>query len=91
MEQKPKSMKTFFIIWSGQLVSMIGSGITSFALGVWIFEETGKATPFAMIALFSLLPFLMLSPFAGSIVDRFNRRMILILSDTGSALTTLFA
>ncbi len=91
MEQKPKSMKTFFIIWSGQLVSMIGSGITSFALGVWIFEETGKATPFAMIALFSLLPFLILSPFAGSIVDRFNRRMILILSDTGSALTTLFA
>ena len=91
MAQKPKNMRTFFIIWSGQLVSMIGSGITSFALGVWIFEQTGKETQFAMIALFSLIPFIILSPIAGSIVDRYNRRVILIISDTASALTTLFA
>lgn len=50
---KPKSMKTFFVIWLGQLLSMIGSGLTGFALGVWIFEQTGQATPFAMTALWS--------------------------------------
>ena len=42
---EPKNMHTFFKIWIGQLVSIIGSGLTSFALGVWIFQETGRATP----------------------------------------------
>ena len=62
----PKSMKVFWVIWAGQLVSIIGSGLTSFALGVWIFERTGQATPFALVALFSMLPRVLLLPVAGS-------------------------
>ena len=49
--EAPRSMRTFFIIWGGQLVSIMGSGLTSFALGVWIFNKTGQATPFALTAL----------------------------------------
>jgi hypothetical protein len=43
-----KDMRTFFVIWSGQLVSTIGSGLTGFALGVWIYQETGSVTLFAL-------------------------------------------
>jgi DHA3 family macrolide efflux protein-like MFS transporter len=93
MKSKPletlRGMKTFLVIWAGQLVSIIGSGLTGFALSVWMFEQTGQATPLALNALFFNLPRVILSPIAGSIADRYNRRMILILADCGAALTTL--
>jgi MFS family permease len=82
-------MKTFLVIWVGQLVSIIGSGLTGFALSVWMYEQTGQATPIAMNALAFNLPRVILSPIAGSVADRYNRRIILILADTGAALTTL--
>ena len=87
--QTPKSMRTFLIIWIGQLVSILGSGITGFGLAVWIYTETGQATPFALTALFSNLPRVLLSPIAGSVADRSNRKRIMILADTASALVTL--
>jgi MFS family permease len=84
-----RGMKTFLVIWFGQLISIIGSGLTGFALSVWIFEQTGQATPIALNALFFNLPRVILSPFAGSVADRYNRRLVLIVADTGAALTTL--
>jgi len=84
-----RGMKTFLVIWVGQLVSIIGSGLTGFALSVWMYEQTGQATPIALNALFFNLPRVILSPIAGAVADRYNRRMILILADTGAALTTL--
>ena len=93
MRSKPietlRGMKTFLVIWIGQLVSIIGSGLTGFALSVWMYEQTGQATPIALNALFFNLPRVILSPIAGSVADRYNRRMILILADCGSALSTL--
>jgi len=82
-------MRTFLIIWSGQLCSMIGSGLIGFALAVWIFEQTGQATPFALTALFSTLPRILLSPIAGAISDRWNRKRIMLISDSLSGLITL--
>ena len=87
--QTPKNMRTFFIIWTGQVISLLGSGLTSFALGVWIFQETGQATPFALTVLFASLPRILLAPLAGSLADRWNRRLLMILADTGNALVTL--
>ncbi len=87
----PTGMHAFVIIWLGQLISLIGSSLTSFALGVWIYEQTGRATPFALTALFGSLPNVLLSPLAGALADRWNRRRIMILADTGAALATLFA
>jgi MFS family permease len=84
-------MRTFLIIWLGQLISMIGSGLTGFALGVWIFDQTGQALPFALTALFSQLPRVALAPIAGALADRWNRRLVMILADSGAALATLFA
>jgi MFS family permease len=85
----PQDMKTFLVIWIGQLVSMLGSGLTSFALAVWIFAQTGKATPFALTVLFGNLPRILLLPVAGSLADRWNRRWVMILSDVGNALVTI--
>jgi DHA3 family macrolide efflux protein-like MFS transporter len=88
-ESAPQGMRTFLTIWVGQLISMLGSGITSFALGVWIFDQTGRATPFALTILFGNLPRILLLPVAGSLADRWNRRWVMILSDVGNALVTI--
>mgnify|MGYP001026170726 CR=1 FL=1 len=87
--QKSQGMKTFIIIWLGQLTSMIGSGMIGFALGVWIYDQTGQATPFALTALFSAVPRLLLSPLAGALADRWNRKKIMLISDSLSGLVTL--
>ena len=84
-----RGMKTFLVIWVGQLISIIGSGLTGFALSVWMFEQTGQATPIALNALAFNLPRVILSPIAGSVADRYNRRLVLILADCGAALATL--
>lgn len=85
----PRGMRIFLIIWMGELFSLIGSGMTSFALGVWIFAETGQATPFAMTVLFGNMPRILLLPLAGMLADRWNRRWLMILADTGAAMSTL--
>ena len=78
------------ITWIGQVVSIVGSGLTSFALGVWVFERTGSPTLFAYIGLFAVLPRVIFSPVAGALVDRFDRRKVMILADAGAGLSTLF-
>lgn len=82
-------MRKFIIIWIGQLISTIGSGLTGFALSIWIYQETGQAAPFVYTALFNSLPVVMFSLFAGAVVDRLNRRWVMILTDVGAALSTL--
>ncbi len=91
VNQQPRNMRTFLIIWTGQLISIIGSGLTGFGLSVYIFTQTGKATPFALNALFYNIPRILFAPIAGSVADRFNRRLIMIVTDTAAALTTLVA
>ena len=66
----PTGMQAFLTIWAGQLISLVGSSLSSFALGVWIFQTTGKATPFALTFLFASLPGILLAPLAGPVVDR---------------------
>lgn len=90
MENIPitKNMKTFSLIAIGQIISLMGSVLTSFSLAVWIYVETGQATPFAITALFATLPRVLLSPVAGAFADRYNRRRIMIIADSVDALTT---
>lgn len=83
------SPNVFTIVWIGQLVSIIGSGLATFALGVWVFEQTGSALMFALIMLFRSLPGALISPIAGALVDRWDRRRVMIVSDGGAALATL--
>lgn len=82
-------MKTFVIIWLGQLVSRIGTAMTRFALLVWMYQETGLATSVALLGFFSFIPFLLVSPFAGVWVDRLERRTVMIFSDIGAGVMTI--
>lgn len=81
--------KAFFAIWAGQVVSILGSSLSGFALGVWLYQQTGSASNFALVALCSVLPQLLVSPLAGGLVDRYSRRWMMILGDSGAALCTL--
>ncbi len=80
---------TFGAIWAGQSFSLLGSALVQFALVWWLTKTTGSATILAMATLVALLPQVFLGPFAGAIVDRVNRKVIMILADGGTALVTL--
>lgn len=82
-------MWVFVVVWFGQLISLLGSGLTNFALGVWVYEQTGSVTQFALISLFISLPLILIAPIAGTTVDRWNRRWVMIFGDTGASLSTL--
>jgi len=81
--------RIFAVIWLGQLVSNLGSAMTAFGLAIWVFEETGSATQLALIVLASRVPMLFVSPFVGALVDRWDRRIAMLVADTGAALGTL--
>jgi MFS family permease len=86
-------MRTFFIVWLGQVVSLLGSKLTEFALGFWILEQTyrgtGTITQFALTILLIYLPKVIVSPLAGVLIDRWNRRNAMIMSDLATGLITL--
>lgn len=83
---KRSSMRDFLLIWFGQLVSGVGSRLTSFALGLWVYQTTGSTTRFAMVFVAMAVPTLLLLPFAGALVDRWDRRRTMIVCETVSAL-----
>jgi MFS family permease len=82
-------MPAFNLIWFGQLVSLFGSSMTRFAIGVWLFQQTGLATTFATMVLFSNLPRILLTPVAGVLVDRWNRKLTMMLSDLAAGATSI--
>lgn len=82
-------MRTFLIIWLGQIVSTIGSFMTVFALTIWVWDKTGSATALALVGFFAQLPKMLITTFAGIAVDRFNRRLLMILAEVVAVLCTL--
>ena len=78
--------KRFILLWAASLVASVGSGMTSFGLGVYAFEKTGLAATTGWIMLAGFLPGLLLSPLAGVFADRFDRRWLMIIGDGCSAL-----
>ena len=82
-------MRTFTLIWFGQLVSLLGTAMTRFALLIWAYEQTGQATTLALLGFFSFGLDVLLSPIAGVLVDRWDRRMVLLFADLGAGLMTV--
>ncbi len=76
--------RTFLIIWVGQLVSLVGSQLTGFAMSVWVYDETRSVSLLALAQIAFSAPFVLLSPLAGVLADRWNRRTAMIVSDFGS-------
>jgi len=80
-QDRPKWQISFFSIWTGQQLSLVGSQIAQFALVWWLTKTTGSATVLATAMLVALLPGVFLGPFAGALVDRWNRRRVMIVAD----------
>jgi MFS transporter, DHA3 family, macrolide efflux protein len=87
--QSAHGMRTFFIIWFGQLISLVGSQLTGFALGVWVYEQTRSVLLLALVQIANQAPYVLLSPIAGVLADRWNRRTAMIVSDCGAGLAVL--
>jgi len=85
---QPKWQIPFFTIWTGQQLSLIGSSLAQFALVWWLTETTGSATVLAMGTLISMLPQVFMGPFAGALVDRWNRRVVMLVADSAIALVS---
>ena len=83
-------MKKFRVIWIGELISCIGSGMTAFALSVYVLQMTGSAAYVSLVTLLAYLPSILLSPIGGVLADRYDRRLMMILGDLFSGLGLLF-
>ncbi len=88
-EIKPDWKKTFFPFWISQLVSLLGSALVMFTLVWWLTEETGSATVLATATMVGMIPEIAIQPFAGAIVDRLNRKRVIMVADGVIATATL--
>ncbi|MEN6300227.1 MAG: MFS transporter [Anaerolineaceae bacterium] len=88
--QRFTGMFGFILVWIGQIISLLGTTMTGFGLTIWAFEKTGSATALTLVGFFFVTPMLIFSPIAGAIVDRYNRKFLMILSDLISGLTSIF-
>ncbi len=77
------------ILWCGQFVSLVGSALASFALGVYVFQRTGSVTSLGLVYLLVFVPSIVVSPIAGSLVDRWGRRRALLVSNVGAMAVAL--
>jgi DHA3 family macrolide efflux protein-like MFS transporter len=82
-------MPAFTVVWIGQLVSLLGSAMSWFAFTIWAWQTTGTATALALVSFFSFGPTLLLSPLAGALVDRWNRKVVMMLSDLATGAGTV--
>ncbi len=80
----------FLLLWTGELISSIGGGLTSFGLGVYVFQQTGSAAGMALVTLLGFLPTLLLTVPAGVLADKYDRRLLMMIGDGCSAMGILF-
>ena len=85
----PTGMFGFTLVWAGQLVSVLSTNMTAFALTIWVFEKTGSATALGLMQVFFITPYLLITPFAGVMVDRHNRKLMMAISDMVAGAATI--
>ena len=90
MMKNKSNFNKFLLLWSGELISAIGGGLSSFGLGVYVFNLTGSAGSMALVTLLAFLPTLLLSVPAGVLADRYDRRLLMMIGDGLSALGLVY-
>ncbi|RVX38304.1 amino acid adenylation domain-containing protein [Nonomuraea polychroma] len=81
-------LRRFYTVAVGQTASLLGSALTSFALGVWAYQESGRVSDYALVSMLATLPSLLASPLGGAVADRVNRRLVMLACDAVSAVAT---
>jgi DHA3 family macrolide efflux protein-like MFS transporter len=86
---RPTGMFGFTMVWLGQIISVLATNMSVFALTIWVFEKTGSATALGLMQVFFITPLLIITPFAGVMVDRHNRKLMMMVSDLTAGLATI--
>lgn len=86
---RPTGMFGFTLVWLGQIISVLATNMTAFAFTIWVFEETGSATALGLMQVFFITPLLILTPLAGVLVDRHNRKLMMMVSDLTAGVATV--
>ena len=86
---RPTGMFGFTIVWLGQIISVLATNMSAFALTIFVFQKTGSATALGLMQVFFITPYLIITPFAGVMVDRHNRKLMMMVSDLGAGLATV--
>lgn len=87
--KRPSGMLGFTLVWIGQIVSVLASAMSQFGLTIWMFQQTESATALGLMQVFFITPFLLISPIAGVLVDRHNRKMMMMVSDVVAGIATI--
>ncbi|HET9590589.1 MAG TPA: MFS transporter [Anaerolineales bacterium] len=87
--KRPSGMFGFSIVWIGQIISVLASSMSQFALTIYMFQETESATALGLMQVFFITPFLLISPIAGVLVDRYDRKLMMMVSDLGAGIATV--
>src|SRR5512133_123737 len=85
---RPAGMAAFIVIWIGQIVSILASAMSQFGLTIWMYQQTQSATAMGLMQVFFITPFLIMSPIAGVMVDRYNRKLMMMVSDLTAVIAT---
>lgn len=88
-QQRPTGMVGFSIVWVGQIVSVLASSMTTFGMTIWMYQKTESVTALGLMQVFFITPFLLMSPFAGVMVDRYNRKLMMMVSDLAAGIGTV--
>jgi MFS family permease len=86
---RPTGIFGFTLVWLGQIVSVLATNMSAFALTIWVFQKTGSATALGLMQVFFITPLLIITPFAGVLVDRHNRKLMMMVSDLTAGLATV--
>ena len=89
MKNLMKELRMFFILWSTQSLSQLGSAMTNFALTLWLYQRTGSALQTAFLSICSYAPYVCMSIFAGALSDRWDKRKVMLACDTFAACCTV--
>ena len=87
-KKTPAGMTAFIIVWIGQIVSVLASTMSQFGLTLWMYQQTQSATAMALMQVFFVTPFLIVSPIAGVMVDRYSRKLMMMVSDLAAVIAT---
>jgi len=88
-QKRLSGMAGFSLVWLGQIVSVLATNMTGFALTIWVYQLTNSATALGMMQVFFITPFLIFSPIAGVWVDRYNRKLMMMISDLTAGIGTI--
>ena len=89
MDKNHTGLRDFYLLWSTQSLSQLGSAMTGFALTLWLYEKTGSALSTAALTICTYAPYVLMSIFAGAVTDRFDKKKTMLACDTFAAVCTV--